>query len=484
MTRLYIMPIEKGTDGKRLSRELTTADFNVNDFSWSPDSRTIVFSHQPTPSANDWPKVDLSLATVADTSVKPLATSRAAEDAPSFSPDGKWIAFLESDDPPTWAFTQRVHVMAAVGGTPWPLADTPDSQPAIIDWSADGSRVYVSETDRVTSRIYALAVDGSAPTAIGPANLMVGGATLNAATTTMGFVSQEPDRAPEAFVAPVAPTLSPTQVSRVQPALEAPLAKTETIAWKSADGTPVEGLLTYRVGFQKGTRAPLVVIVHGGPTGVFTRTFVGAAGPYPIAAFAANGFAILRCNVRGSSGYVGGEYWDAFEKWRHALGDVPGEGGHHTDPLPSPGSSPLQPLPSPSPPAAARPSLRPRAPAHVWSKSVNPRTTSSGHRRATQSTPHGRSDTTPGWPRPSAAGRAGASPTTSTRAVGTCRPSWASATRTPTRIARPSPFTSNGFGRSTRERPVRRNRLPAFGRRSPWCLACRSTSLKPHGWRS
>jgi dipeptidyl aminopeptidase/acylaminoacyl peptidase len=48
---------------------------------------------------------------------------------------------------------------------------------------------------------------------------------------------------------------------------------------------------------------PLLVIVHGGPTGVFTQSFVGMPSPYPIPIFAARGYAVLRCNVRGSSGY-------------------------------------------------------------------------------------------------------------------------------------------------------------------------------------
>jgi dipeptidyl aminopeptidase/acylaminoacyl peptidase len=65
----------------------------------------------------------------------------------------------------------------------------------------------------------------------------------------------------------------------------------------------VEGLLTYPVGYQRGQRAPLVVVVHGGPTGVFSQSFIGARGTYPVAAFASEGYAILRANPRGSSGY-------------------------------------------------------------------------------------------------------------------------------------------------------------------------------------
>jgi dipeptidyl aminopeptidase/acylaminoacyl peptidase len=57
------------------------------------------------------------------------------------------------------------------------------------------------------------------------------------------------------------------------------------------------------VGYREATRVPLLVILHGGPPGSFSRSFVGGVGSYPIASFASAGFAILRPNVRGSSGY-------------------------------------------------------------------------------------------------------------------------------------------------------------------------------------
>jgi dipeptidyl aminopeptidase/acylaminoacyl peptidase len=75
------------------------------------------------------------------------------------------------------------------------------------------------------------------------------------------------------------------------------------LAWKSPDGKEVEGLLTYPVAYRAGARVPLLVIVHGGPAGVFLQSYTGAASPYTVAGFANHGFAVLRCNIRGSSGY-------------------------------------------------------------------------------------------------------------------------------------------------------------------------------------
>jgi dipeptidyl aminopeptidase/acylaminoacyl peptidase len=303
MARLHVAPVEKGADGKRTPRKLTTAAYSVTGFDWSPNGRAIAFEHQRSPSANDWVTSDLSQVTVADAVVKPLATSRAAEGDPSYSQDGKLIAFVNSTDPPTWAQDERVHVIPAAGGASRPLATTHDAQPNIIGWTADGSRVLVSETEGVRPRVLALPVSGAAAVAIGPSDLVVTGASVNDAGTTIGFVSGDFNRAPEPYVAAVAGSLAPTKVATIQRAFNAPLGKTEVVTWKAADGQSIEGVLTYPVGYQKGTRVPLLVVVHGGPAGVFTRTFAGMPSPYPTATFAAQGYAVLRCNVRGSSGY-------------------------------------------------------------------------------------------------------------------------------------------------------------------------------------
>jgi dipeptidyl aminopeptidase/acylaminoacyl peptidase len=47
----------------------------------------------------------------------------------------------------------------------------------------------------------------------------------------------------------------------------------------------------------------MLVVVHGGPTGVHTQGFIGGASQYPAAVFASRGYAVLRPNPRGSSGY-------------------------------------------------------------------------------------------------------------------------------------------------------------------------------------
>ena len=98
--------------------------------------------------------------------------------------------------------------------------------------------------------------------------------------------------------------MTPVRVSRANvdmPKLE--LGKTEVIHWKSKDGMDIEGLLTYPVNYEKGKKYPLILNIHGGPTGVFNEDFIGRSGLYPLAVFAARGYAVLRPNPRGSGGY-------------------------------------------------------------------------------------------------------------------------------------------------------------------------------------
>jgi dipeptidyl aminopeptidase/acylaminoacyl peptidase len=302
MNRLYVVPIATGADGKRTARVLTKEPRSVNKFSWAPDGTAIVFDHQKTPLADDWTSGDLAIVSVADGAVRPLAATARTEEQAVYSPDGRFIAYTATDDPPSWAQAFQVHVVPAAGGAARPLAATLDVQPQIIGWSGDGRQILVGETHGLRGRVIALPADGGAATVLDTPG-SVTAAWLNRTGTAIGFVGQDLDRAPEPYVARLAATLTPTQVAKVQPAFTAPIGRTEAVTWTSPDGKTIEGLLTYPVDYRAGSKVPLLLVIHGGPAGVFIRSFVGTASPYPVAVFAARGYAILRVNPRGSSGY-------------------------------------------------------------------------------------------------------------------------------------------------------------------------------------
>src|SRR6202040_2330057 len=107
---------------------------------------------------------------------------------------------------------------------------------------------------------------------IGPEDGVVAEASLSPNRTTIGFNFQKVDKPTEAFFLRLEGNES-VQVSRVNDAPpELPLGRTEVIRWPSNDGKEIEGLLTYPVGYSEGKKCPLLLVIHGGPAGVFTRS--------------------------------------------------------------------------------------------------------------------------------------------------------------------------------------------------------------------
>ncbi len=292
-------------DSKGSTRKLTDGKRHVTEFSWSPDSSKIAFSHWAAPGADNWTQSAIAEVEVSSGTVKPISpTHTFGGSRPAYSPDGRYLAFEKSwTDAPRWAFDNGIVLVNRSTGEARTLPVTYDEQPSLLGWSGD--RLLFTEAKHTRDAIYEMPVDGPPRALFEPAKGVIGagGTHLNANGTFIGLPMESTDEPPEAYVMPVK-GMTPVRVSRANvdmPKLE--LGKTEVIRWKSKDGQDVEGLLTYPVNYEKGKRYPLILNIHGGPTGVFNETFIGRSGLYPIAVFAARGYAVLRPNPRGSGGY-------------------------------------------------------------------------------------------------------------------------------------------------------------------------------------
>jgi dipeptidyl aminopeptidase/acylaminoacyl peptidase len=174
----------------------------------------------------------------------------------------------------------------------------------LIGWAADSRSLLFGEFKGTRVVVYSMPVDGPAKVLYSPhSGTVSGGARINSAGTHLGFARQSPAEPVEAYVLALG-SAEPVRVSAANTGLpKLPLGETRVAHWKSKDGKEIEGLLTLPVDYQPGKRVPLILNIHGGPSGAFSETFTGAAGLYPIAVFAAKGFAVLRPNPRGSVAY-------------------------------------------------------------------------------------------------------------------------------------------------------------------------------------
>lgn len=309
--RLYVLWLEKkDSAGKYVQKKLTTENYNITNYDWSPDGKSIVYSHGKSPEANDNVYSDISMIDLESGEISPIAHTGAGETNPIFSPDGAMIVYTSTADPVDWSGPHHARIYNRADGKTWRLKATPNENGgignlAVLGWTPDGKNILWGEPNKTLSSIYLLSTDGNSirEWSKGAAGL-IGGPILNSTGTHMTFTMQNTDRFPEVYLSPLS-SFSPVKVTSVNAALAGkPLPKTELIKWKGADGKEIEGLLTYPIGYQPGQKVPFILNIHGGPAGVFVQSCVAAnGGAYPIAAFAEMGYAVLRPNPRGSSGY-------------------------------------------------------------------------------------------------------------------------------------------------------------------------------------
>ena len=300
---LWLLPVQ---DSPAVPRRLTTLPRHTATLDWARDSRSLVFEHWPTPGADSWSQSDLAEVDVSTGAVRSIAATPASESRPYYSPDGRYIAFVQTGPRALWPGEARLALFHRADGTLCLLPLSPEERPSLLGWDAASAHLYFAEMKRTRSALYAMPLDGPPRLVYEPrqGTFFAGygpAAHLNATGEFWGFAREASTEAAEAFLARL-PGGQPVQVSRANPGLP-PVSETRAIAWNSPDGQSIEGLLTLPAGHRPGAPVPLILNIHGGPANYFSEVFTGKPGIYPLATFASRGFAILRPNPRGSGGY-------------------------------------------------------------------------------------------------------------------------------------------------------------------------------------
>ena len=291
MAHLWLFNIEKKEE-----KRMTDGDFTVSDPQWSPDGTRISYTTRPTPKADDGGLSDVWVMNVANGEKKKIEDTPASSDNARWSPDGKWIAYNGVTDPNSAVSTSYVYVVSAAGGTPRQVTAQFDLNAGSPVWSRDGKSIYFSANVLEANEIFS--ADASTGTVSQLSKL---GSGINIAeiskdgNTVIGTLTQ-PNAPAELYKSNVKFTQPVALTSHNHWLSDYTLAETEVVKWKSKDGMEIEGLLIRPVD-SDGGKLPLLLNPHGGPTGASTNTFNGA-----VQVLAANGFAVLQPNFRGSTG--------------------------------------------------------------------------------------------------------------------------------------------------------------------------------------
>ncbi|HKX99082.1 MAG TPA: S9 family peptidase [Steroidobacteraceae bacterium] len=294
---LYLFEIA----GKK-STQLTKGANDEQLPAWSPDGTRIAYvtKRGPDPDRNlNW---DVYVIDAREGAEEKQVTRFAGADndpsldsRPAWSPDGKRIAYLQQNED-KWIYYapwSLAVVDVASGEVKRPLgADGFHTKPR---FTPDGAAVLaLVEESRVThvSRIE-LATGTVKPLTSGPRFDLAFDVAADGRIAVLGSDSMHPYRI-EAVQEGEVPRLIADNNEWLK---DRKLAPVEEISFKSEDGTPIDGFLVKPLDYVEGRRYPAILRIHGGPVYQFSHEFMD-----DWQVFAANGYAVIAANPRGSSG--------------------------------------------------------------------------------------------------------------------------------------------------------------------------------------
>jgi dipeptidyl aminopeptidase/acylaminoacyl peptidase len=291
-------------DGKEKKR-VTEGSFTVSDPQFSPDGRSIAFVHsrqgQQESSFTDISEdrnTDIYIVAATGGQPRQLTTSAGPDSQPRWSPDGKQIAYTSSSDPSSWAAKTELMIVPAEGGQPRSLTASHNESVFGIEWSPDGKSIYTNASVGVYNQTLRIPSTGGAfqPVFANPGAYGFG--DLSSDGRMIAYTFDDAASPSDIWVATI-DGKDAKRLTDVNPqAKEFALGATEIIRWKGPDGFEIEGILIKPVGYAQGKRYPTILQIHGGPYGRFSYGYNSRAQ-----IFAANGYAILMPNPRGSTGY-------------------------------------------------------------------------------------------------------------------------------------------------------------------------------------
>jgi dipeptidyl aminopeptidase/acylaminoacyl peptidase len=282
-------------------RQVTSGNYNHSGPSWSADGKSIFVSGIRKPDAEYLAgDSEIYVVNLAAETITPLTDRSGPDSNPEVSPDGRWIAYTGYDQQKFTNHVGSLYLMDATGGRKRLWVGKLPSSPSNVAWAPDGSGVYYSMQESGEENTYFAPADqGLAPKKITSGTHMLTGLSFarNGQAVAVRSNHAQPGELVTFALAKPADVRVLVDVNADVLAGTA-LAGAEELKFASKDGLGIQGWLMKPANFDPAKKYPMVLWIHGGPWSMYS---VGWSWSFQN--FAANGYAVLWTNPRGSTGY-------------------------------------------------------------------------------------------------------------------------------------------------------------------------------------
>ena len=273
-------------------------------FRISANGERIIMTRRPTRLPADTDRMELwNIAADGSAPIR-LTKNAVPEEDGELSPDGSQVLFItRANHRQEPYYNANLFLVPAKGGQARALMPDFLYEVHRASWAADGKSIWMIVNTGVRMDLFQVDVASARPRQITRGDHALVPVFWSRAGDRQVFLIDEPTRIGDVWTwAPG--DAAPRRVTSVYDYLDRDYAlpRQERVEWKGADGVRVEGVLTYPIDYKPGTRYPLLVQLHGGPEASDRFGWSSIFFNYQ-PAWTARGYAILRPNYRGSSGY-------------------------------------------------------------------------------------------------------------------------------------------------------------------------------------
>ena len=304
-SHLFVLPVSGGEPVdvmKVMDADAPSKPFGGSDeYAFTPDGRSIVFGARDVGRSEAWStNFDLFVAPI-DASVAPrnLTAANLAWDAhPSFSPDGRTLAYLAMRRPGYEADRFRVVLRQWPEGTERVLTESWDRSPGGLQWSPDGKTLYATADDLGNHALFAIDVaSGKVRTVIGKGHV----ASPQVHDRQVVYL-RDSLAGPAELYSVRADGRDPRRITQVndQRLAGTRRGEAEQFTFAGANGDTVHAWIVKPVDFDPSRKYPVAMLIHGGPQGSFGDQFHYRWNPQT---YAGRGYVALMIDFHGSTGY-------------------------------------------------------------------------------------------------------------------------------------------------------------------------------------